>query len=466
MGSVPEETGVVSVIIEPQKGPQSSLISCPCDEICYGGARGGGKSFGILIDWLSHEAKYKKLARGIVFRKTYKDLSDLIETAKDMFPLFGASWNKTDKQWTFPSGAIFFMSYLKYDKDADNYQGHNYNWMGFDEAGGWSSPKPLDKLNACLRSAGGVKSRLILTCNPGGVGHNWIKRRFIDPAPPMKVQHLEGGGTRVFIPAKVSDNKLLLENDPTYIQRIKRSGPDWLVKAWLNGDWDIVAGGALDDKWDRKRHVLPHFQIPASWRVDRGFDWGSAKPFSVLWFAESDGTECIIDGKTRSFPRGSIIIVREWYGAKKDTEEGLNLGAAEIARGIKERELGFEFTVYDGPADNSIHDVSNGNCIATDMEDEGISWEKSNKGPGSRMAGLNKIRTMMGEAVKDYPESPGLWIMEDCTSVISHLPILARDDKNIEDIDTNQPDHDYDVIRYRTLKLNKIATLKKPHNGR
>jgi hypothetical protein len=259
-----------------------------------------------------------------------------------------------------------------------------------------------------------------------------------------------------------------MKNDPGYINRLRQAagGAEWLLKAWLEGEWDIVAGGALDDQWDRKRHVLPHFQIPKSWTVDRGFDWGSAKPFSVLWFAESDGTECIIDGKTRSFPRGSVIIAREWYGAKKGTEEGLNLGAAEIARGIKERELGFEFPVIPGPADNSIHDVSNGNCIATDMEDENVRWEKSNKGPGSRMAGLNKIRTMLGEAGKDHPEKPGLWVMEDCTCLISHFPVLARDTKNIEDIDTDQPDHDYDVVRYRTLKPKRIATAGKMPNSR
>ncbi len=440
--------------IAAQEGPQSRLISCPCDDIGYGGARGGGKSYGILLDWIDHQNINGQQAVGILFRKSYPELEDLILKTKELFPGTGATFQDQKKTWTFPNGATIKLRFLQHDKDADLYQGHEYNWMGFDELGNWARSEPLDKLKACLRSGSGVKSRLICTFNPGGVGHNWVKRRYIDPIAPGKVNYLEDGTTRVFIPAKLTDNKLLMKNDPGYKARLKQAagGREWLLKAWLDGDWDIVAGGALDDVWKRDKQVLPQFDIPKSWHVDRGFDWGSANPFSVLWFAESDGTECEIAGEVRSFPRGSVIVCREWYGAKKDTEEGLNLDAREIAVGINTREESYGMDVRPGPADNSIHDVSNGNCIATDMADEDVRWTRSDKGPGSRKAGLNKIRTMLKEATKDHPEKPCLYIMENCTRLISHLPILARDDKDIEDIDTHQPDHDYDVLRYRTNK--------------
>ena len=446
--------GTGQVVIAPQKGPQERFISCPCDDIGYGGARGGGKSYGILLDWIAHQEKWGKGAVGILFRRSYPELEDIIIKSRELFPGAGARFNEVKKTWVFPNGSSLKLRFLDKDKDADNYQGHEYNWMAFDELGNWPRFEPLDKLRACLRSGSGIKCRLICSFNPGGVGHNWVKSRYIDPVAPGKVNKLPDGSTRVFIPARVTDNKHLMKNDPGYISRIKQAagGRDWLVKAWLEGDWDIVAGGALDDVWKRDMQVLPQFDIPNSWHVDRGFDWGSAKAFSVLWFAESDGTECVIGGKKRTFPRGSVIVCREWYGAEEGSEKGLNLTASQIASGITSREGQYGLRVNPGPADNSIFDVSNGNCIGDDMAIKGVRWTKSNKGPGSRKAGLNKLREMLMESKKDRPEDPGLWIMENCVRLISHLPILARDNKNLEDIDTDQPDHDYDVIRYRILK--------------
>lgn len=448
--------------LEPQEGKQAALISCPANEICYGGARGGGKTFGALIDWLTHSNAYGKLARGILFRRTYPELENVEEKASVTFPGFGGVYGQQKRTWVFPNGATLKLRYLDKDKDADNYQGHEYNWMCFEEAGNWPRPDPLDKLRACLRSADGVKHRLLLTCNPGGVGHNWVKARYIDPCPPMKIIRVidEQGGewAKVYIPAKVTDNKRLLDSDPTYISRLKESGPEWLVKAWLDGDWDIVAGGMYDDVWRRDIHVVKRFDIPRSWYVDRGFDWGSSKPFAALWFAESDGSPALIDGKERHFVKGSIIQFKEYYGCQKGKPNvGLKMLARDIAKEVMaiDQSLLIEnkLKVRPGNADSAIYSTENGSSIADDMKP--VTWTKADKSPGSRIHGWQSLRSLLVGA--HGTEAPGYFIFEDCVDTIRTLPTLPRDDKKIDDIDTNAEDHIADVIRYRVNKKKQIT---------
>lgn len=437
-------------IIAPQPGPQALLVSCPCDDILYGGARGGGKSYGILIDWCAHESRWGKYARGILFRRTFPELEDMQVKAMEIFTAVGGRYFASPRTWVFPSGATLKMRYLDRDADAANYQGHEYNWMGFDEAGSWPSPAPLDMLRACLRSAHGVSHRLVHSCNPGGVGHNWVKGRYIDPAPALTPFKMDGF-TRVFIPAKVQDNRKLMQNDPGYIDRLRQTGAEWLVKAWLEGDWDIVAGGAFDDIWRRDKHVLPRFDIPASWRIDRSFDWGSSKPFSVGWWAESDGTECVIGGVTRHFPRGTLIRVAEYYGWNGKPNEGLKMLAVDVAKKIlkMETELFPGRKVKPGPADSSIYDVENGTGIGQDMEKIGAYWERADKRPGSRKSGFEAVRKMLAASLKTPLEEPGLFVTENCTHFIRTIPVLPRSERDMDDIDTNAEDHVYDEVRYR-----------------
>lgn len=440
--------------ISPQKGKQSALISCPANEICYGGARGGGKTYGALLDWLTHAHRYGDKAKGILFRKTYPELENVEEKASSIYPLFGGVYLTQKRTWRFPNGAVLKLRYLDKDKDADNYQGHEYNWMCFEEAGNWPRPDPLDKLRACLRSAEGVKHRLILTCNPGGVGHNWVKARYIDPCPPMKIVG-DDDWNKVYIPAKVTDNPRLLEADPQYISRLKESGPDWLVRAWLDGDWDIIAGGMFDDVWSRDVHVLKQFEIPKSWRVDRGFDWGSSKPFAVCWFAESDGTPVTIDGQERHFPRGSVFQILELYGCEEGKPNtGIKALASEIAAKIKVIDDSIELRVNAGPADSAIYNTENGSSIADDMLP--IRWTKADKSAGSRVHGWQSIRRMLKNAKTG--EEAGFYVFDNCIHTIRTLPTLPRDDKKIDDIDTDSEDHIADVIRYR-LNQKKRATV-------
>lgn len=448
--------------IRPQRR-QADLLSCPANEIGYGGARGGGKSFGVLLDWLTHEKSYGSRAKGILFRRTMPELEDMLAKAEDLFPSMGGRFKIQAKTWVFPSGAQLKFRYLDKDKDADLYQGHEYNWMCFEEAGNWPNPKPLDKLKACLRSADGVRHRLLLTMNPGGVGHNWLKARFVDVAPPYHV-HTDGDGwSRVFIPARVQDNPALLNADPGYVGRIREAaGSPAMVKAWLDGDWNIVAGGMLDDVYRDGIHELDPFTIPAGWRIDRSFDWGSSAPFSVGWWAESDGTEATLpDGTRRSWPRGTLFRIAEWYGWNGNPNEGCKLLAVEIARGIMriQGDVSWGGRVRPGPADNSIFDAQNGVSIAADMERLGVRWERCDKSPGSRKTGWEAIRRRLKAGLQHPMEEAGLFTFNTCREgFIRTLPTLPRDSKKPDDVDTHAEDHCADEVRYRCLAVSNVVT--------
>ena len=443
---------------------QLRFLGCPAHEVLYGGARGGGKSWATLLDWLRHEKLYGAKAKGILFRRTMPELEDMLAKASEMFPSTGATFKAQSKTWEFPSGARLKFRYLERDTDADRYQGHEYNWMAFEEAGNWPSPKPLDKLKACLRSADGVRHRLVLTANPGGAGHNWLKARFVDPVPPGVFQHLPGGWSRIYIPAKVTDNPALLKADPGYIERIKEAaGSPEMLKAWLEGSWDIVAGGMFDDVWREGVHAIKPFTIPAGWRIDRSFDWGSSKPFSVGWWAESDGTEATLaDGTKKAWPRGTLFRIAEWYGWNGNPNEGCKMLAVEVARGVKQREQAMGLNVMPGPADSALYAAENGVCIADDMARQGIRWTPADKSPGSRITGWEAIRKRLKAATPSLGrtmEDPGLFVFDTCRHFIRTVPTLPRDTNKPDDLDTHAEDHIADEVRYRVLAVRKTAKV-------
>ncbi|MDE2022353.1 MAG: terminase, partial [Patescibacteria group bacterium] len=293
------------------------------------------------------------------------------------------------------------------------------------------------------------------------VGHNWVKGMFVTFAVPFAIARAaaaDGGMERQYIPARLEDNPTLLANDPGYEQRLEGLGSPGLVRAMRKGDWDIVEGGFFDDLWDAEHHVLVPFQIPASWRLDRSFDWGSSKPFSVGWWAEADGTEATLpDGRRWAPPRGSLIRVAEWYGCEAgESNVGLRMSATDIARGIIERErlwrdrLGWH--VHPGPADSSIWTPDDDNVsIADKMARQGVKWLEADKSPNSRKNGWELLRGMLRAARERRPEEPGLWVFNSCTQFIRTIPVLPRDPVKTDDVDTKAEDHIGDETRYRVL---------------
>ena len=279
------------VIWKPQPGPQTLLLSCPVQDILFGGARGGGKTDGLMGSWLAHASRYEAKARGILFRRSMSELEEVQNRMMEVFPRVGATFKVSSKTWQMPGGAGLKLRFLDADEDASKYQGHAYTWMGVDEAGNFPSPKPLDMLRACLRSVHGVPCQLLLSANPGGKGHDWIKERYIDPAKPLVPFQGPDGAMRVFIPSRLQDNLLLMEKDPGYMDRLRTSGPSWLVRAWLEGDWNARQEGALFKReWFQPFTVPPPFdQVVMS--LDTAFKTGAENDYSVatVWGVTKTG---------------------------------------------------------------------------------------------------------------------------------------------------------------------------------
>lgn len=437
------------IIWAPQEGPQTALLSCPVFEIFYGGARGGGKTEGSIGDWLQHSNLYGPDAIGIFVRRKFKQLSEVIARTKQLFPKLGAKYNEQRAEWTMANGARLKFVYLERDSDAEEYQGHNYTRVYVEEVTNFPSSGPVDKLRATLRSGSGVPVGMRLTGNPGGPGHNWVKARYIDPAPqgfkiiaeecPVEIDgeiqtvRLE----RVFIPSKLSDNMLLLRNDPTYVLRLRQSGSEALVKAWLEGNWDIVDGAyftGLDENLHGRPADLIRWATPDTIRF-RSFDWGSYRPFSVGWWAICNG----MWPKDNPLPSGAIFRYREWYGAT-GPNKGLGSTADVVAQKIIEMEMG-ERIRY-AVADPAIFIRNGGPSIAESMAK--CRWRKADN---KRLAGWEAMR----QRIAGQDGVPMLYVAHECEDFWRTVPVLQHDDTNPEDLDTDSEDHVADEVRYACM---------------
>ena len=454
-----------TIIWQPQEGPQMALITCPVFEVFYGGARGGGKTEGSIGDWLEHSSTYGEDAIGIFFRRKLVQLAEVIARTKQLFPKIGAKYNEQQKTWTMANGARLKFAYLERDADAEEYQGHSYTRVYVEEVTNFPVPGPIDKLRATLRSGAGVPVGMRLTGNPGGAGHNWVKARYITPNPNgyqviEESMEMEVDGktitvslARVFIPSKIGDNMLLMRNDPTYILRLRQSGSEALVRAWLEGNWDIVDGAFFDD-WDESVHVIDHRAFglilpnPEILRF-RAFDWGSAKPFSVGWYALLHKDFPYED---RILPKNSLVKYDEWYGAS-GPDKGLKMTADKVAQGIVLREKGQRIRY--GVADPSIFKRDGGPSIAEMMSIEGCSWRRADN---RRAPGWEQIRKRL---VGDNG-LPLLYFTDKCEDTIRTLPVLQHDDTNPEDLDTEAEDHAADETRYALMSRPWIPGLPAP----
>lgn len=447
-------------------------------EILYGGAAGGGKSHlfrRAAITW----CRWVPGLQVYLFRRNFPDLFKNHMDGPGSFPMLLADdikagrvkieWGNAPKIRFVDTSSTIHLCHLSVErKDLPKYQGAEIHVLMIDELTQWSR-NAYTYLRSRVRLGGlrvpkwlqGLFPRILCGANPGGIGHNWVKADWVDLAPEQEITEMpsaEGGMRRQFIRALLEDNPTMTENDPEYEGRLEGMDDKALARAMRKGDWDIVAGGMLDDLWSRDVHVLPDFDIPRGWKLKRAFDWGSSKPFSVGWWAVSDGSAATMaDGTVRHFARGTVIRIAEWYGCEpKRPNEGLKMLAVDIAKDIVDREARWKrdrgWTVRPGPADSSIYDVENGKSIAADMERAGVKWVPANKGPGSRKTGWEALRRRLKHAKEAPAELPGLFVFASCTAWIRTVPVLPRDEDDRDDVDTDAEDHTGDETRYLLLE--------------
>ncbi len=451
------------MLIEPTH-LQKGFIYSAVRETLFGGSRGGGKTFAVILDWLVHSEAYDRDARGIVFRRSLVELDDFIEVAKDVLGMAGHKWMEQKKQFVSPKGAILRCRYLESDADAGLYQGHAYTRVYIEEIGNFPNEAPIKKLLATLRSAKGVPCQFKATANPGGAGHSWVKARYIDPVAANTPFSADQGKTfRVYIPAKLTDNPHLMVNDPGYIDMLRQAGDAELVRAWLEGDWDVVVGQYFKE-FSRARHVIPTIELPRSWSTRyRAMDWGSAKPYCVLWFAVATG-DALVDprtGKEYHIPRGALVVYRELYGWNGQANQGSRETSEQVAARILAVEADADIVGENQglcKIDPATFATNGGPSIAETMARNGVWWNRADnrrvQGAGPA-GGWDQVRSRLrGEEYEVADDgaliytTPMVYFMDCCVHIIRTLPTLPSDPNKPDDVDTHAEDHPADTLRY------------------
>ena len=437
-----------NILFRPNEGPQTAFLASSEREVLYGGAAGGGKSYAMLADplrYLSHPQ-----FSGLLLRRTTEELRELVWKSQELYPKIipGIKWSERKMQWTSPSGGRLWLSYLDRDDDVLRYQGLSFCWIGFDELTQWPTPFAWDYLRSRLRSiAPDLPVFMRATTNPGGAGHVWVKKYFVDPSPPgtefwatdvdgntlkFPTGHTKAGKPlfqRKFIPAKLFDNPYLAKSGD--YETMLLSLPENQRKRLLEGNWDVAEGAAFPE-FSREIHVIAPFDIPKNWSRFRACDYGYSSYSAVLWFAIA--------------PDGQLIVYRELYVSK--------VLAKDLANKVLHLEEA-DGTILYGVLDSSCwhRRGDTGPSLAEQMITQGCRWRPSDRSAGSRIAGKNEVhrRLQVQEAFGDVEEQPGIAFFHTCINLVSQFPSIPLDPKNPEDVNTKSEDHLYDALRYGVM---------------
>jgi hypothetical protein len=433
------------VVWRPMSKPQLALLECPFPEVFFGGARGGGKTDGVLGKWALKEQRYGAAFNAIMFRRTTVSSEDAIERSKEIYKPLGGVFNESKLIWRMPNGGRVAFAYLDSTRDADEYQGRNVTDAWVEEAGQYPDSSTIDRLFGVLRSATGVPIQLILTANPGGAGQHWLSARYrLIPFPkgPQVIERgLPNGSIHkmAVIPSRITDNRVLLDSDPAYIDRLHLVGTEALVRAWLEGDWSAIEG-AFFDRWSQRNIVRP-FAIPEDWMRFRSGDWGFARPFSIGWWA-------VASDELNGIPRGAIVRYREWYGSNGTPNVGVRMTADEVAEGIKEREAGERISY--GVLDPAAFAQNDGPSIAERMALRQVFWKQADNkrvGKSGALGGWDIMRAR----IAGEENVPMLYVFDTCRDFIRTIPTLQHDPMKAEDLDTEAEDHVADECRYACM---------------
>jgi hypothetical protein len=462
---------VRELVWSPQAGPQQALVDCEYPEVFMGGARGGGKTDGVLGKWCLKEKRFGRHFNAVALRRTSVSFADAIERSREIYSPLGGKFNEAKLTWRMPNGGRVSFAYLETISDAMMYQGRNVTDVWIEEAGQYPTPDPINRMFGVLRSAHGVPTQLVLTGNPGGPGQSWIAARYqlipFPLTPKVHERSLPNGKQHpvAVIPARINDNVILMTRDPNYIDRLQLVGGPKLIKAWIEGDWSAVEG-AFFEMWSERAHVLRPVPLPPEWGRYRAMDWGSASPFCILWVAVVQDAWKHPDGKT--LPRGALVVYREWYGSTDPAAggKGLKLTNQEIGLGIVKRE-NHDPRLVQGVLDPSAFSESGGPSAAETINAELLKarlapfHEADNRrvaaiaGSDRRgpMSGWSEMRSRLVGEVDNSGKATGtpmIYFFSTCVACIRTVPQAQHDEMKPEDIALIE-DHALDTIRYAVM---------------
>lgn len=446
------------VLFAPNPGPQTTFLAASEQEVLYGGAAGGGKSYALLADPLRYFDNPN--FRGLIFRRTNDELRELKQKAQMLYlrAYPKAKWNQKESEFVFPSGARLWFTYLERDDDVMRYQGQSFSYIAFDELTQYPTPTAWDYMRSRLRTTDPTLPTFMrATTNPGGPGHGWVKKMFIDPAPhgqtfdarsietnevllhpPKRMDgspHPKAGQPlfqRRFIPARLSDNKYLFE-DGQYEANLQ-SMSEMRRRQLLEGDWNVADGAAFPE-FNAHVHTINPFAIPSGWKRFRSCDYGYNSFSAVHWYAINPIND-------------QIVVYRELYVTKHT--------GAELAHRILELEQ--DEVIQYGMLDSSVWHQrgQTGPSIAEEMIMMGCRWRPADRSKGSRANGKNRLHELLRLTGYGEEEIPGVVFFNTCRQIITDLPVIPASPDGSDDIDDRYAsDHAYDSIRYGIMSRPK-----------
>lgn len=488
-----------NVVWMAQPGSQQLFFAVPYDvfEVLLEGTRGGGKTDCLIMDFarecgLGFGAEWC----GYLFKRTNPELQDVIQKCRKWLPrIFPGVRFVGHPYFTiiWPDGEWLMLRHMGSEETYWDVHGSSVAWIGWEELSNWPTPVLFLKCMSLIRSSNkevARRKRVRATTNPGGPGHNWIRERY--KLPMLRNQIIESNDVmtakkwmsadqinetlhikrlRMAIFSDIRENKVFMEADPGYLDGLKQdANSEAQYRAWVYGDWNIVAGGMIDDVWNQSVHWIKAFDIPNGWKINRSFDWGDSHPWSAGYWAQSDGSDVSLrSGKSVSTVRGDLFRIGEVYGWNGQPNVGNKMTSTEIAAELVEYELklGIYKRCVAGPADTGIfQDFDGKDSIAVDMmkpirrangrQYRGITWTPARKGPNSRKPGWITLRKALKNSLRPenrLRERSGLFIFENCIHFGRTMPVLPRDPKDPDDVDSEAEDHIADETRYRIIEV-------------